>query len=394
MLYRVNFTRSDYITKNKIIYMDNAATTKISENVLSSMLPYLTNNYGNPSSQYSLGLESNKAINNARLKIASIINAKPNEIHFTSCASESNNWVLQRIVSQNKNHIITSKIEHDSILNTCKYLEKLGVNITYVDVDSNGFVNPNDIANAITDKTALVSIMYVNNEIGTIQPIYQIGQICKEKHIPFHTDAVQAIGHIKIDVRKENINLLSMSGHKFHAPKGVGVLYIKDGINLSPLIYGGKQENGLRGGTENLASIVGMSTAIIDAYKNICIKNKYIKELRNRLLYGLDEISDIHINGSMDNRIVNNLNVSFKGTDSEALLSLLNLDGICASSASACTSGNLNPSHVLKAIDTPEEYIYNSIRFSLNEDNTFDEVDYVVNSVIKNVMKIRKLQKG
>lgn len=379
---------------NKIVYMDNAATTKVSDSVLIAMFPYLTSYYGNSSSQYGLGLESKKAINNARIKIASIINAKPNEIYFTSCASESNNWVLQRIIGGKRNHIITSKIEHHSILNTCKYLESLGAKVTYLDVDSGGFVNPDDVKNAITCNTALVSIMSVNNEIGTIQPINEIGNICKENNIPFHTDAVQAVGHIKINVDKDNIDFLSMSGHKFHAPKGIGVLYIREGNEFSPFLYGGKQERGYRGGTENVASIVGMGTAIVDAYKDIESKNKYIKSLRDKLLLGLIQIPDTYINGILDDRIVNNLNISFKGVDSEALLLLLDLDGICVSSGSACASGSSEPSHVLEAINTSKEYIYNSIRFSLSEDNTIEDVDYVINSVTKNVVKIRKLQKG
>lgn len=379
---------------HNIIYMDNAATTKISDNVLQSMLPYLKDNYGNASSQYSLGRDSKMAIETARKQIAEQIGANPNEIYFTSGGSESDNLAIRGVIKNAKkcgyNHIITSNFEHHAVLNTCKDLEENGFEVTYIPVDKNGFVNPKDIENAITDKTALVTIMYANNEIGTIQPIREIADICDTKGIIFHTDAVQAIGHIPINVHRDNIDLLSLSGHKIYAPKGVGVLYIRNGIDVSPIITGGKQEKHIRAGTENVASIVGLGMAMQEVCTNIDERNKYVNYLKNTLMNGLyNKIPYSFINGNINNRLDGNLNISFKGVEGESLLLMLDMKGICVSAGSACTSGSLQPSHVLKAIGVSDELAYTSIRFSLNENNTIDEVEIVIKEVTEIVKKLR-----
>lgn len=378
----------------KIIYADNASTTCISENVLGSMMPFLTNNFGNPSSVHRLGRDAKKALEEARLKIAKALSCDKNEIFFTSGGTESNNHALtvtaKSELKKGKNHIITTNIEHHSVINTCRYLKENNFDITFVKSDHNGFVDPDDIRNAITDKTALVSVMYANNEIGTIQPVKEIGDICKKNNILFHTDAVQAFGHTSIDLKESAIDMLSLSGHKFHAPKGTGVLYIRNGTDMQPLIYGGAQEKNIRAGTENLASIVGMGTASAEAVNGIDEKNKLTAKKRDYLMKNLLSVSGIRLNGSHENRLCGNLNIMIEGVDSESMILTLDLKGICVSGASACTTGDTEPSHVLLALGlTPQEAL-SSIRFSIDETITYEELDYICECVNDCVKKLRK----
>lgn len=384
------------ILRKKIIYVDNAATTKISDSCFQAMLPYLKTEYGNPSSIYSIAHNAKFAIENARKKIAETLNASPEEIYFTSCATESNNWAIKcaatLLKKEGKTHIITSKIEHPSVLNCCKSLEKEGFKITYVPVNNEGIVNPKDIENAIKEKTALVSIMWVNNEIGTIQPINKIAKICSAKKVLFHTDAVQAVGHVKISLKDEKINMLSISGHKINAPKGVGLLYIKKGTKINSFLNGGGQEKNLRAGTENVAFIVGLAKALEEITQNITQKENKIKILRDFLLMELEKnITKLRVNGSLEKRVASNLNVSFEGIEGESLLLLLDSYGICASSGSACTSNSLNPSHVLLAIGLPAEVAHGSLRISLNENNTMEEIKEIVKATISSVEKLRQI---
>lgn len=380
---------------NKIIYMDNAATTKVHPNVLKVMLPYLKENYGNPSSIYALGQESRKAIETAREQVAKALRANSNEIFFTSGGSESDNWAIKGIAFANQDrgkHIITTNIEHHAVLHTCKYLEKYGFEITYLPVKSNGIIDIKDLKKAIRKDTILVSVMYANNEIGTVQPIEEIGKITKEKGIYFHTDAVQAIGNIPIDVKKSNIDLLSISGHKFNAPKGVGALYIRKGTKILNMIHGGGQEKNMRAGTENVASIVGMGKAIDLATENIEKKNRYIKELREYLIDNiLKNIPDTILNGDREKRLAGNINLCFKYIEGESILLMLDSLGICASSGSACTSGSLEPSHVLLALGLPHEIAHGSLRLTLSKENTQEEIDYVLSVLPDIVKKLRSM---
>ena len=380
---------------NKIIYMDNAATTKVHPNVLKAMLPYLKQNYGNPSSIYALGQESRKAIETAREQVAKALRANSNEIFFTSGGSESDNWVIKGIAFANQDrgkHIITTNMEHHAVLHTCKYLEKYGFEITYLPVRQNGIIDIKDLKKAIRKDTILVSVMYANNEIGTVQPIEEIGKITKEKGIYFHTDAVQAIGNIPIDVKKSNIDLLSISGHKFNAPKGVGALYIRKGTKILNMIHGGGQEKNMRAGTENVASIVGMGKAIDLATENIEKKNRYIKELREYLIDNiLKNIPDTILNGDREKRLAGNINLCFKYIEGESILLMLDSLGICASSGSACTSGSLEPSHVLLALGLPHEIAHGSLRLTLSKENTKDEIDYVLSVLPDIVKKLRSM---
>jgi len=380
---------------NKIIYMDNAATTKVHPNVLKAMLPYLKQNYGNPSSIYALGQESRKAIETARRQVAKALRANSNEIFFTSGGSESDNWAIKGIAFANQDrgkHIITTNIEHHAVLHTCKYLEKYGFEITYLPVKSNGIIDIKDLKKAIRKDTILVSVMYANNEIGTVQPIEEIGKITKEKGIYFHTDAVQAIGNIPIDVKKSNIDLLSISGHKFNAPKGVGALYIRKGTKILNMIHGGGQEKNMRAGTENVASIVGMGKAIDLATENIEKKNRYIKELREYLIDNiLKNIPDTILNGDREKRLAGNINLCFKYIEGESILLMLDSLGICASSGSACTSGSLEPSHVLLALGLPHEIAHGSLRLTLSKENTQEEIDYVLSVLPDIVKKLRSM---
>ena len=379
----------------KNIYFDNAATTKLDDEVLKEMLPYLKDNYGNPSSIYKLGREARKAIEDSREKIAKVLNCKANEIYFTAGGSESDNTAIKGIAKANKkrgNHIITSKIEHPAVLETCKQLEKEGFEITYISVDEKGIVNLEELKKSIKPTTILITIMFANNEIGTIQPIEEIGKIAKENNIYFHTDSVQAVGSIKIDVQKLNIDSLSLSGHKFYGPKGVGALYVKTGIPFEKFISGGHQERNKRAGTENVAGIVGIGKAIELAHENLDEYNKKIKELRDYYVKQVEEkIPYIKINGDMEKRLPGNSNISFRFIEGEGLLLNLDLKGICASSGSACTSGSLDPSHVLLAIGLPHEIAHGSLRVSIGKYNTKEEIDYLIENLMEIVTRLREM---
>ena len=380
---------------SKYIYMDNAATTPVKKEVLEEMLPYFSEKYGNPSSVYSLGSASRVAVEKAREQVAKALGADKSEIFFTAGGSESDNWAIKGAAYKNRkkgNHIITTKIEHHAVLHTCEYLEKQGFEVTYLDVDSDGLISLDDLKNSIKDTTILITIMFANNEIGTIQPIKEIGEIAHEHNLLFHTDAVQAIGSIKIDVNELNIDLLSMSAHKFFGPKGVGALYIRKGINLDNLIAGGGQERGKRAGTENLASIVGMGKAIELAYENLQQHNAKLTTLRDYLINKIEDNFDyVRLNGHRNKRLSGNVNFSFEFIEGESLLLMLDMNGIAASSGSACTSGALDPSHVLLAIGLSHEIAHGSLRLSLNEFNTKDEVDYVVEKLVGIVDRLRQM---
>ena len=380
----------------KIIYVDNAATTSLSKNALDAMLPFYKEHFGNPSSLYSIGFEAKKAMEKARKDIAECIGAQhPQEIYFTSGGSESDNWaikgVAKALLKKGKNHIITSNFEHHAVLHTVKSLEKEGFKVTYLDVYKNGIVNPKDLEKEITEKTALVSIMYANNEIGTIQPIEELGNICRKNKITFHTDAVQAVGHIPVNVVKDNVDLLSLSGHKFHGPKGVGALYIKKGTIIDNLIDGGAQEKSKRAGTENVAGIVGMTAALKESCENLDQNYSKIIKLRDYLEYELLKIEDSILNGDVKNRLPGTINISFAGIEGESLLLLLNELGICASSGSACTSHSLDPSHVLLAIGLKHEIAHGSLRITLNEENTKEDIDTIAVTVPKIVKRLRDM---
>lgn len=380
---------------NKYIYMDNAATTPTKKEVVDEMIPYMTENYGNPSSVYSLASKSKLAIEEAREKIARELNADPREIFFTGGGTESDNWAIKGIAQKNKKkgkHIITSKIEHHAVLHTVEALEKEGYDVTYVDVDEDGLVDLEQLEKSIREDTILITIMYANNEVGTIQPIKEIGEIAKKYDVIFHTDAVQALGHIKIDVKKENIDLLSMSAHKIYGPKGVGALYIKKGIRIDSLIEGGAQENRKRAGTENVAGIVGMGKAVELAYENMEEKNKKLIYLRDKLIKGIeDNIDYVKVNGHRIKRLPGNVNVSFEFIEGESLLLSLDMVGIAASSGSACTSGALDPSHVLMAMGVSHEIAHGSLRLSLGDFTTEEDVDYVIGQLIEIVDRLRQM---
>ncbi len=367
---------------NDRIYLDNAATTAVSPEVLETMLPYFTQVFGNPSSIHGTGREAGKAVDIARKQVAAAIGAQPQEIYFTAGGSESDNWALKgtAFAKKNKgNHIITTAIEHHAILHTCKWLEKQGFEVTYLPVDETGLVDPADVEKAITDKTILISVMTANNEIGTIQPIREIGAIAKAHGISFHTDAVQAIGAVKIDVNEMNIDMLSMSGHKFHGPKGIGVLYVRKGLRLDTLIQGGAQERGQRAGTENLAGIVGIGKAIELATANLEENAARMTVLRDKLINGiLTSVPDVRLNGHPTKRLPNNCNVSIRYIEGEAMLLRLDLAGIAGSSGSACTSGSLDPSHVLLAIGLPHEIAHGSLRLTLGTETTEADIDEVL----------------
>jgi len=379
----------------RFIYADNAATTKVSQHVLDAMMPYFTEQYGNASSIYSLGQDAARAIIKAREKVAVALGAKPNEIYFTSGGSESDNWAIKGAAkigaTKGRKHIITSVFEHHAVLHTCEALAKDGFKITYLPVDENGYVNPKDVEKAITDETCLVSIMFANNEIGTIQPIAEIGKICKEKKVWFHTDAVQAVGNVPINVKEMNIDMLSLSGHKIHAQKGIGALYVRSGISLPNLIHGGAQERSRRAGTENTPAIVGLSVAISDATADIPAKIEKVTKMRNKLIDGLSKIPMSRLNGGIDNRLCGNVNMSFVGVEGESLLLSLDFAGICASSGSACTSGSLDPSHVLLAIGLTHEVAHGSLRISINEDTTDEDIDYILEKVPPIVERLRSM---
>ena len=377
------------------IYLDNNATTKTDEEVVKAMLPYLSENYGNPSSIYKLGRDNRKVIEEAREKVAKVFNCETNEIYFTSGGSESDNTAIRGIAYSYKdkgNHIITSKIEHPAVLETCKQLEKEGFEVSYVNVDENGIIDLEELKATIRPSTTLITIMFANNEIGTIQPIKEIGEIAKEHHIIFHTDAVQAVGNVKIDVKELNIDSLSLSGHKFYGPKGIGALYVKKGIKFNKFINGGHQEKNKRAGTENVAGIVGLGKAIELAYQDLEEHNKKIKILRDYYVEQVKaKIPYIKINGDMERRLPGNSNISFRFIEGEGLLLNLDLKGIYASSGSACTSGSLDPSHVLLAIGLPHEIAHGSLRISIGKYNTKEEIDYVIENLVEIVGRLREM---
>ena len=377
------------------IYLDNAATTPVRQEVVDAMLPYFTENYGNPSSVYQIAQINKKAIDESREKIASILGCNANEIFFTSGGSESDNWAIKGIAAAHKakgNHIITTKVEHHAVLHTCEYLEKNGYEVTYLDVDEYGMVRPEDVEKAIKDTTILITIMYANNEIGTINPVKEIGEIAKAHKIPFHTDAVQAVGQVKINVKEQNIDLLSLSGHKINGPKGMGVLYIRRGIKIENLIHGGAQERGRRAGTENVAGIVGLATALELAYTDFDVKIEKMTKLRDKLINGiLDQIPYTKLNGHPTMRLANNSNIGVEYVEGESLLLLLDMNGIAGSSGSACTSGSLDPSHVLLAIGIPHERAHGSIRFTLGVQNTEEEIDKVLEVMPAIVQRMRDM---
>ena len=378
-----------------MIYLDNAGTTALDSEVLNAMMPYLTENYGNASSLHTSGQIAKEALENAREEIASLLGASPREIYFTSGGSESDN---QAIVSaailgekKGKKQIISSKFEHHAVLHTLAKLEKQGFKVTYLDVYENGIIHLDDLEKAITDETCLVTIMFANNEIGTIQPVREIGEICHKHGVVFHTDAVQAVGHVKIDVNEMNIDMLSFSAHKFHGPKGVGGLFARKNILLSNVIEGGAQERGKRGGTENIAGIVGMAKALHIACDEMEKVTEKEKKLRDKLISELSKIPHSALNGDKEIRLPNNFNMCFEGIEGESLLLLIDDAGICASSGSACTSGSLDPSHVLLAIGRPHEVAHGSLRLTLSKYTTEEEIDYVVKKVPEVVEYLRKM---
>ena len=377
------------------VYADNAATTQMSDSVLNAMMPLLTDIYGNPSSLHSVGQIAKEHLEAARETVAECIGADPKEIYFTSGGSEADNQAIRSAAyigaRKGKKHIISSKFEHHAVLHTLDALKKEGFTVTLLDVYSNGIVKPEDVANAITDETCLVTIMTANNEIGTIQPIAEIGKICKEKGVLFHTDAVQAVGHIPVNVKDMNCDMLSVSAHKFHGPKGVGFLYARKGILLTNIIYGGAQERNKRAGTENMASIVGMATAIKDATDHLQENAEKVTAMRNRLIDGLKGIERSRINGDLEHHLPGTLNMCFEGIEGESLLLLLDAKGICASSGSACTSGSLDPSHVLLSIGVPVEIAHGSLRLSISEYNTMEQMDHIVKSVPEVVSYLRSI---
>lgn len=373
-----------------MIYMDNAATTKVTENVFNAMLPYLRENYGNASAIYSLGQKSRAAIENSRIKIAEILKTKPSEIYFTSSGSESDNWVIKESLNpREKNHIISSKIEHPAILNSLKAVKKWGADYSLLSVDEEGFVNLDELSEKIVDNTKLISIMFANNEIGTIEPIKEISKIARDKNILLHTDAVQAIGNVKFNLKDLDVDMLSLSGHKLGAPKGIGILYIKDGTEISPFINGGEQERGMRASTENVASIVGLAKAIEDAYKDIDENISYTSDLRDYTIEKLLNIDGIILNGPREKRLPGNINITLRDTKPQTMVQYLDMYDICTSSGSACAAGSINPSHVLRAIGRSEEDSLSMLRLSLNHNNTKDECDYVVEKISQGMKKFK-----
>ena len=379
----------------KMIYADNAATTRMSPKAVEAMLPYMDTCYGNPSGLYSFAQRAKEALEDARVRIAKCIGCEAKEITFTSGGSEADN---QAIISaaylgerKGKKHIISTAFEHHAVLHTLEKLQKQGFEVTLLDVNSNGIVNPEKVRDAIRDDTCLVSVMYANNEIGTVQPIGQIATICAEKGVLFHTDAVQAAGHLHLDVKAQKIDLLSISAHKFHGPKGIGVLYARRGVRLENIIFGGAQERGKRAGTENLPAIMGMAAALEEACAAIDRNAQKLIPLRNRLIEGLNKIPYSELNGDAENRLPGNVNFCFEGIEGESLLLLLDDRGICASSGSACTSGSLDPSHVLLAIGRPHEVAHGSLRLSIGEDTTEEEIEEMIHSVSEVVTYLRNM---
>ena len=378
---------------NKLIYADNSATTALAPEVLEKMMPYLTNEYGNPSSLYSFAANAKSAVETARAQVADAIGATPREIYFTAGGSESDNWALKGVAKamkrKGKTHIISSKFEHHAILHTLETLKNEGFEITLLEVHSDGLVRPEELSAAIKPETGLVSIMFANNEIGTIQPITEIGAICRKNGIIFHTDAVQAVGNVHIDVVKQNIDLLSMSAHKFHGPKGVGALYCRKGVAFPNLIDGGAQERGRRAGTENVPGIVGLGAAIERAVKTIDERAERLSEIRDHFMDEALKIERSRVNGDREHRLPSNVNMCFEGIEGESLLLMLDMKGICASSGSACTSGSLDPSHVLLAIGLKHEIAHGSLRLSFGEETTMEDADYILSVLPEIIEKLR-----
>lgn len=381
--------------EKRFVYADNAATTKVSKPVLDAMTPFFTEEYGNASSIYALGRSAKKALETARETVAKAIGADASEIYFTSCGSESDNWairsVCERLAAKGKKHIITSVFEHHAVLHTCQALEKLGFEVTYLPVYENGIVKTEDVKNAIREDTALVTIMYANNEIGTIQPVEEIAAVCREKGVLFHTDAVQAMGHVKIDVHSQGIDMLSLSGHKIHAQKGIGALYVRKGVPITNLIFGGAQERNKRAGTENLPAIAGFAKAMEIADTDIEKRAEKTAKQRDRLIEGILKLPRTRLNGDPVKRLPGNVNISIEGVEGESLLLMLDLNGICASSGSACTSGSLDPSHVLLALGLKHEVAHSSLRLSIGDETTDEDIDYILEVVPKVVKRLRDM---
>ena len=377
------------------VYADNAATTCVSKTAVDAMMPYLTTQYGNPSSLYAFAQEAKEALENARKTVADIIGAQPKEIYFTSGGSEADNQAIVSMAKvgalKGKKHLISTKFEHHAVLHTLKKLEKEGFEVTLLDVHEDGVVRLEDLEAAVREDTALVTIMFANNEIGTVQPIKEIGEFCRARKIPFHTDAVQAAGHMPINVQEMNIDLLSMSGHKFHAPKGVGVLYAKSGMPLFNIIEGGAQERGKRAGTENIPGIVALAAALKESVDNMEANTAKIIPMRDKLFAELSKIPHSKINGSLEHHVPGTVNMCFEGIEGESLLLLLDAKGVCASSGSACTSGSLDPSHVLLALGMPHEIAHGSLRLSIGEYNTMEEIDHIIKVVPEVVEYLRNM---
>ena len=380
----------------KTTYMDYSATTYVKPEVLDAMMPFFTEKFGNPSSFYGISRETKMAVDNARAQVAKAINCDPNEVYFTGGGSEADNWAIKGIATAHMkkgNHIITTKIEHHAVLHTCEFLEKFGFEVTYLDVNEEGFIDLKQLESAITDKTILVSIMFANNEIGTIQPIKEIGAICREKKVLFHTDAVQAVGSVPVDVKEMNIDLLSLAGHKLYGPKGIGALYIRKGVRIDNLIHGGGQERGRRAGTENIPGVVGLGKAIEIATENIEENRARLTVLRDKLIDGvLERIPYARLNGPRgDKRLPGNSNISFEFIEGESILLSLDFEGICASSGSACTSGSLDPSHVLLAIGLPHEKAHGSLRTTLGAASTEEDVEKLLNELPPIIERLRNM---
>lgn len=380
---------------NNFIYADNAATTKVSDTVFEAMKPWLFEKYGNPSSIYAIGREAHAAVDKARRQVASVLGCQPVEVFFTSGGSEADNWAIkgtvERLKPRGKNHIITTNFEHHAVLHTCAALEKQGYEVTYLPVDEFGLVTPEQVKAAIRPQTAIVSIMYANNEIGTIEPIKEIGAVCHEAGVLFHTDAVQAVGHLPIDIYDQNIDMLSLSAHKFHGPKGVGALIVRKGPMPTTLIDGGGQERGRRAGTENISAIVGLGVAIVEANEKIAESTPRLLEMRDRLITELLKLPKVRLNGHRTKRLPGNVNLSFEGIEGESLLLSLDNAGICASSGSACTSGSLDPSHVLLAIGLPHEVAHGSLRLTFGDTNTMEDVDAILERIPPIVERLRAM---
>ena len=380
---------------NRIVYADNAATTAVSTQVLEAMLPYYKEVYGNPSSLYAAGQKAKAALDQARADAAACLGADPDEIYFTSCGTESDNWAIKgaahAMKKKGKTHIVTSAFEHHAVLHTCQALEKEGFSVTYLPVHENGIVRVEELEAALTEDTGLVTIMYANNEIGTLQPIPQIGKLCREKGIWFHTDAVQAVGQVPIDVREQNIDMLSLSGHKLHAPKGVGALYIRRGVRIPNLLDGGAQERGKRGGTENVAQIVGLAAAMKAACATIQERREKLAAMQDKLIDAILRIDRCRLNGDRKQRLPGNASFCFQGVEGESLLLMLDLKGISASSGSACTSGSLDPSHVLLAIGLPHEVAHGSLRLSFGDYNTMEDIDYIIETLPPIIERLRAM---